>query len=69
MNKSKQNLTKKELNKELTEIPRLSDLHPEEMELLFAFRVMNETGKQSMLKVATDFARTPTMRNKCIRGI
>ena len=62
MNKSKQNLTKKE-------IPRLSDLHPEEMELLFAFRVMNETGKQSMLKVATDFARTPTMRNKCIRGI
>ena len=69
MNKSKQNLTKKELNKELTEIPRLSDLHPEEMELLFAFRVMNEIGKQSMLKVATDFARTPTMRNKWIRGI
>ena len=69
MNKSKQNLTKKELNKELTEIPRLSDLHPEEMELLFAFRVMNEIGKQSILKVATDFARTPTMRNKCIRGI
>ena len=69
MNKSKQNLTKKELNKELTEIPRLSDLHPEEMELLFAFRVMNETGKQSMLKVATDFAMTPTMRNKWIRGI
>ena len=69
MNKSKQNLTKKELNKELTEIPRLSDLHPEEMELIFAFRVMNEIGKQSILKVATDFARTPTMRNKWIRGI
>ena len=69
MNKSKQNLTKKELNKELTEIPRLSDLHPEEMELLFAFRVMNEIGKQSILKVAMDFAKTPTMRNKWIRGI
>ena len=69
MNKSKQNLTKKELNKELTEIPRLSDLHPEEMELLFAFRVMNEIGKQSILKVAMGFAKTPTMRNKWIRGI
>ena len=69
MNKAKHNLTKKELNKELTEIPCVSDLHPEEMELLFAFRVMNEIGKQSILKVAMDFAKTPTMRNKWIRGI
>lgn len=69
MNNAKRNLTKKEINKELTEIPCVSDLHPEEMELLFAFRVMNEIGKQSILKVAMDFAKTPTMRNKWIRGI
>ncbi len=49
--------------------PTEKGLYPDELELIIAYRVMNQTGKHSLLKVAQDFAMTPTMRNKCIRGI
>ena len=39
------------------------------MKLLCAYRVMNELGKSALIKVALDFARTKTMRNRFIRGI
>ena len=39
------------------------------MDLLIAYRVMNELGKSALIKVAQDFALTKTMRNKCVRGI
>lgn len=55
--------------KHLGETPHTSDLHPEELNLIIAYRVMNELGKSALIKVAMDFARTKTMRNKCIRGI
>ena len=53
----------------LGETPRTSDLHPDELDLLIAYRVMNELGKSALIKVALDFARTKTMRNKCVREI
>lgn len=53
----------------LGETPHTSNLHPEELDLIIAYRVMNELGKSALIKVAMDFARTKTMRNKCIRGI
>ena len=49
--------------------PTEKSLYPDELDLIIAYRVMNQTGKHSLLKVAQDFAMTPTMRNKCIRGI
>lgn len=55
--------------KHLGETPHTSNLHPEELDLLIAYRVMNELGKSALIKVAMDFARTKTMRHKCIRGI
>ena len=39
------------------------------MDLLIAYRVMNELGKSALIKVAQDFALTKTMRTKCVRGI
>ena len=44
-------------------------LHPDELDLLIAYRMMNELGKSALIKVALDFARTKTMRQKCVRGI
>ena len=55
--------------KHLGEIPHTSNLHPDELDLLIAYRVMNELGKSALIKVAMDFAMTKTMRNKCVRGI
>ena len=49
--------------------PTEKSLYPDELDLIIAYRVMNQTGKHSLLKVAQDFAMTPTMRNKCVRGI
>ena len=49
--------------------PTEKSLYPDELDLIIAYRVMNQTGKHSLLKVAQDFAMTPTMRNKCIKGI
>ena len=49
--------------------PTERSLYPDELDLIIAYRVMNKIGKHSLLKVAQDFAMTPTMRNKCIRGI
>jgi len=46
-----------------------TDLHPDELDLLIAYRVMNELGKSALIKVALDFARTKTMRNKYIKEI
>jgi hypothetical protein len=58
-----------DFTKHLGEIPHTSNLHPEELDLLIAYRVMNELGKSALIKVAMDFAMTKTMRNKCVRGI
>ena len=58
-----------DFNNHLGEIPRTTDLHPDELDLLIAYRVMNKHGKSALIKLALDFARTPTMRNKCVRGI
>ena len=58
-----------DFNNHLGETPRTSDLHPDELDLLIAYRVMNELGKSALIKVALDFARTRTMRNKCVREI
>ena len=49
--------------------PTEKSLYPDELDLIIAYRVMNQTGKHSLLKVAQDFAMTPTMRNKCVGGI
>ena len=49
--------------------PTEKSLYPDELDLIIAYRVMNKIGKHSLLKVAQDFAMTPTMRNKCIKGI
>ena len=58
-----------DFNNHLGETPRTSDLHPDELDLLIAYRVMNELGKSALIKVALNFARTKTMRKKCVRGI
>ena len=49
--------------------PTEKSLYPDELDLIIAYRVMNQTGKHSLLKVAQDFAMTPTMRNKWVKGI
>ncbi len=58
-----------DFNNHLGETPHTSNLHPDELDLLIAYRVMNELGKSALIKVALDIARTKTMRNKCIRCI
>ena len=58
-----------DFNNRLDEKPNTTDLHPDELDLLIAYRVMNELGKSALIKVALDFARTKTMRYKCINGI
>ncbi len=49
--------------------PSEKSLYPDELDLIIAYRVMNKIGKHSLLKVAQEFAMTPTMRNKYVRGI
>ena len=49
--------------------PTERSLYPDELDLIIAYRVMNELGKSALIKVALDFARTETMRQKCIKGI
>jgi hypothetical protein len=58
-----------DFNNRLDEKPNTTDLHPDELDLLIAYRVMNELGKSALIKVALDFARTKTMRNKYIKEI
>ena len=58
-----------DFSKHLRETPRTTYLHQDELDLLIAYRVMNELGKSALINVALDFARTKTMRNKCVRSI
>lgn len=67
--KSVKQLDANDFENHLGETPRTTDLHQDELDLLTAYRVMNELGKSCLIKVALDFARTPTMRNKCVRGV
>ena len=67
--KSVKPLDANDFNNHLGETPRTTDLHQDELDLLIAYRVMNELGKSALIKVALDFARTPTMRNKCVKGV
>ena len=65
-----QKLNLRQINKLIQSLPHESiAVEEEELDLIAAYRVLNEPGKQALLKVALDFARTPTMRNKWIRGI
>ena len=52
-----------DFNNHLGETPHTTDLHPDEYDLLIAYRVMNELGKSPLIKMAQDFAMTKTMRN------
>lgn len=67
--KSVKQLDANDFENHLGETPRTTDLHPDELDLLCAYRVMNELGKSCLIKVAMDFARTKTMRHKCIKSI
>ena len=72
MNKSTRTVEQMDTNdfkNHLDEKPNTTDLHTDELDLLIAYRVMNELGKSALIKVALDFARTKTMRQKCVRGI
>ncbi len=65
-----QKLNLRQINKLIQSLPHKTiAVEEEELDLIAAYRVMNEPGKQALLKVALDFARTPTMRNKWVRGI
>ena len=65
-----QKLNLRQINKLIQSLPHESiAVEEEELDLIAAYRVLNEPGKQALLKVAFDFARTPTMRNKWVRGI
>ena len=65
-----QKLNLLQINKLIQSLPHKTiAVEEEELDLIAAFRVLNEPAKQALLKVAQDLARTPTMRNKWIRGI
>jgi len=64
-----QKLNLRQVNKLIQSLPHETIAAEEELDLIAAYRVMNEPGRQALLKVALDFARTPTMRNKWVRGI
>ena len=59
----------RKLDRQKDEAMRPIPLHSDEMELIFYYRIMNAIGQYSMVKVAQDFAMTPTMRKKVIRGM
>ena len=65
-----QKLNLRQINKLIQSLPHEAiAVEEKELDLIAAYRVLNEPGRQALLKVALDFARTPTMRNKWIRGI
>ena len=65
-----QKLNLRQINKLIQSLPHETiAVEEEELNLIAAYRVLNRPGRQALLKVALDFARTPTMRNKWIRGI
>ena len=65
-----QKLNLRQVNKLIQFLPHETiAVEEEELDLIAAYRVLNEPGRQTLLKVALDFARTPTMRNKWVRGI
>ena len=60
-----QKLNLRQINKLIQSLPHKTiAVEEEELDLIAAYRVLNEPGRQALLKVALDFARTPTMRNK-----
>ena len=67
--KSVKQLDANDFENHLGETPCTTNLHQDELDLLIAYRVMNELGKSALIKEALDFAKTPTMRNKCVRNI
>ncbi len=64
-----QKLNLRQINKLIQSLPHKTIAAEEELDLIAAYRVMNGPGRQALLKVALDFARTPAMRNKWVRGI
>ena len=64
-----QKLNLRQINKLIQSQPHATIAVEEELDLIAAYRIMNGPGRQALLKVALDLARTPTMRNKWIRGI
>ncbi len=64
-----QKLNLRQINKLIQFLPHATIAAEEELDLIAAYRVLNEPGRQALLKVALDFARTPAMRNKWVRGI
>ena len=65
-----QKLNLRQINKLIQSLPHESiAVEEEELDLIAAYRVLNGPGRQALLKVALDLARTPTMRNKWVRGI
>ena len=65
-----QKLNLRQINKLIQSLPHETiAVEEEELDLIAAYRVLNEPARQALLKVALDFARTPTMRNKWERGI
>ena len=68
--KSKMELMyERKLERQKDEAMRPVPLHSDEMELIFYYRIMNARGQYSMVRVAQDFAMTPTMRKGVIRGM
>ena len=60
-----QKLNLQQINKLIQSLPHETiAVEEKELDLIAAYRVLNEPGRQALLKVALDFARTPTMRNK-----
>ena len=56
-----QKLNLRQINKLIQSLPHESiAVEEEELDLIAAYRVLNEPGRQALLKVALDFARTPT---------
>ena len=64
-----QKLNLQQINKLIQSLPHATIAAEEELNLIAAYRVLNGPGRHALLKVALDLARTPTMRNKWIRGI
>ena len=70
MKRENTNLNIRDLNKLITENGFCKTiLKPDELDLIIAYRILNNTGRRAMMQTALDFARTPTMRKACIRGV
>ena len=59
----------RKLERQKDEAMRPVPLHSDEMELIFCYLIMNARGQYSMVRVAQEFAMTPTMRKGVIKGI